>query len=86
MFIESIELNKDFAAEIAQVVKSLSPDEVQLNTRLRRCAVKTLRSSQMAAIKTVFRKFRNVVSVCEASRPEVKPLNLKETLRRRPKL
>jgi wyosine [tRNA(Phe)-imidazoG37] synthetase (radical SAM superfamily) len=81
-----IELNKDFAADIAQVVKLLSPDEVQLNTPLRPCAVKPLAPSQMAAIKANFSSFRNVVTVYEASRPEVKPLNLEETLRRRPKL
>jgi wyosine [tRNA(Phe)-imidazoG37] synthetase (radical SAM superfamily) len=81
-----VELNKDFAAEIAQVVKLLLPDEVQLNTPLRPCAVKPLASSQMAAIKANFSNFGNVVTVYEASRPEVKPLNLKETLRRRPKL
>jgi len=83
MFMEA---NKDFAAEIAQVVKVLSPDEVQLNTPLRPCGVKPLTPSQMAAIKANFSDFRNVVTVYEASRPEVKPLNLKETLRRRPKL
>ena len=81
-----VELNKDFAAEIAQVVRLLSPDEVQLNTPLRPCAVKPLTSSQMASIKGDFRSLRNVVTVFEASKPEVKPLNLKETLRRRPKL
>lgn len=81
-----VELNKDFAAEIAQVVRSLSPDEVQLNTPLRPCAVKPLTPSQMAAIKGDFRNLSNVVTVYEASKPEVKPLNLKETLRRRPKL
>lgn len=79
-------LNKDFAAEIAQVVKALSPDEVQLNTPLRPCGVRPLTPLQMAAIKANFSNFRNVVTVYEASRPEVKPLNLKETLRRRPKL
>ena len=81
-----MELNKDFAAEIADVVKTLSADEVQLNTPLRPCAVKPLTLSQMAVIKANFSNFRNVVNVYEASRPEVKPLNLKETLRRRPKL
>jgi len=83
MFMEA---NKDFAAEIAQVVKVLSPDEVQLNTPLRPCGVKPLTPSQMAAIKANFSSFRNVMTVYEASRPEVKPLNLKETLRRRPKI
>ncbi len=83
MFIEA---NRDFAGEIAQIASSLSPDEVQLNTPLRPCAVKPVTSSQMAYIKGKFVNLRNVVTVYEASRPGVVPLNLQEALRRRPKL
>lgn len=83
MFIEA---NKNFAVEIAQVASCLLPDEVQLNTPLRPCAVKPLTPPQMASIKGNFHNFGNVVTVYEAPRPEVKPLNLQETLRRRPKL
>ncbi len=81
-----IEMNEDFAEEIAQVANELSPDEVQLNTPLRPCAVKPLTLSQMSSIKSKFHALRNVLTVYEASRPAVTPLNLKETLRRRPKL
>ena len=80
-----IEVNKNFAVEIAQVASCLLPDEVQLNTPLRPCAVKPLTPPQMASIKDNFHSFGNVVTVYEAPRPEVKPLNLQETLRRRPK-
>ena len=84
MFIEA---NKIFAREIAQIARSLFPDEVQLNTPLRPCAVKPLTPSQMASIKADFASFIcPVVTVYEAPKPEVKPLNLRETLRRRPKL
>jgi len=83
MFIEA---NKNFAVEIAQVASCLLPDELQLNTPLRPCAVKPLTPPQMASIKGNFHNFGNVVTVYEAPRPEVKPLNLQETLRRRPKL
>jgi wyosine [tRNA(Phe)-imidazoG37] synthetase (radical SAM superfamily) len=83
MFIEA---SKAFAGEIARIASSLSPNEVQLNTPLRPCAVKPVTPSQMAAIKGKFANLRNVVTVYEASRPEVVPLNLTETLRRRPKL
>jgi len=83
MFIEA---NRDFAGEIAQIASSLSPDEVQLNTPLRPCVVKPVTPSQMASIKGKFANLRNVVTVYEVSRPEVVPLNLQETLRRRPKL
>jgi wyosine [tRNA(Phe)-imidazoG37] synthetase (radical SAM superfamily) len=80
-----MKLNENFAGQIAEVVRSLLPDEVQLNTPLRPCGVKPLTPLQMDAIKGSFRNLRNVLTVYEASRPEVTPLNLKETLRRRPK-
>jgi wyosine [tRNA(Phe)-imidazoG37] synthetase (radical SAM superfamily) len=81
-----IELNKNFAGEIAQVVKLLSPDQVQLNTPLRPCAIKSLTPAQTSFIKGEFSQLGNVITVYEASRPEVTPLNLEETLRRRPKV
>jgi len=83
MFIEA---NKRFAKEIAQAVKSLLPDEIQLNTPLRPCAVNHLSPSQIAAIKSNFDGLGSVVTVYEAPSPEVTPLNSQETLRRRPKL
>ncbi len=83
MFIDA---NKNFAKGIAKVASSLSPDEVQLNTPLRPCSVESLTPSQMDSIQGNFATLRNVVTVYEASRPEVVPLNLGDTLRRRPKL
>jgi len=80
-----IELNKNFAGKIAQVVRSLSPEQVQLNTPLRPCAVKPLTPAEMRFIKGEFVKVGDVITVYGAPRPEVTPLNLKETLRRRPK-
>jgi len=81
MFIET---NKNFAREIAQIASSLSPDEVQLDTPLRPCPVEPLTPPQMASIKGNFDNLENVLTVYEAPRPEVTPLNLDETLRRRP--
>ena len=84
MFIEA---NKIFAREIAKIARCLLPDEVQLNTPLRPCPVKPLTPSEMASIQSNFDNlFCPVVTVYEATRPEVTPLNLPETLRRRPKL
>jgi Fe-S oxidoreductases len=73
MFVKA---NKDFAREIARVVRSLLPNEVQMDTPLRPCAVKPLSPSQMISIKDEFNGLSNVVTVYEASRPEVTPLNL----------
>jgi wyosine [tRNA(Phe)-imidazoG37] synthetase (radical SAM superfamily) len=82
MFVKA---NKDCAKEMAEVARWLSPDEVQLNTPLRPCPIKPLTPDDMALIKQEFVDL-NAVSVYETSKPEVVPLNLKETLRRRIKL
>jgi len=81
MFIEA---NKEDASEMARIAEQLSPDEVQLNTPLRPCAVKPLPPEDINTIRQAFSMFRNVMTVYEASRPEVAPFNLEETRRRRP--
>lgn len=81
MFIET---NKDDALEMARIAEQLSPDEVQLNTPLRPCAVPPLTLEEMSSIKRAFSQHRNVMTVYEAARPEVVPLNLQEIRRRRP--
>jgi len=81
MFIEE---NRGCAPEMARVAEQLSPDEVQINTPLRPCAVQPLTPEDISAIQREFSRLGRVVTVYEASRPEVVPLDLKETLRRRP--
>lgn len=83
MFIEE---NMGKAAEMAGLAKALSPDEIQINTPLRPCAVKSLAPEEIANVRSQFAGLRNVVTVYEAERPEVSPLDLAATLRRRPKL
>ena len=78
--------NKDWAPEIARVAEELLPDEVQINTPLRPCAVEPLSPDEIAAIRQEFAGLRNVVTVYEAKKPSATPLDLEETLRRRPKL
>ena len=77
--------NKDYARQMADIARQLSPDEVQLNTPLRPCPIKPLTPDEMTIIEKEFAGLK-VVSVYQAPRPEVVPLNLQETLRRRPKL
>ena len=77
--------NKGYARQMADIARQLSPDEVQLNTPLRPCPIKPLTPEEMAIIEGEFNGLE-VVSVYRASKPEVVPLNLGETLRRRPKL
>lgn len=80
MFVEA---NKGFAAEMAAIARQLSLDEVQINTPLRPCAVAPLTANEISAIRQEFRGLP-VVSVYEAARPAVTPLDVSETLRRRP--
>jgi len=82
MFISQ---NRGCAALIAKLAAELSPDEVQINTPLRECSVDPLPPEDVAAIKDEFKGLGVVVTVYEAHRPRVVPMNAKETLRRRPK-
>jgi wyosine [tRNA(Phe)-imidazoG37] synthetase (radical SAM superfamily) len=81
MFVEA---NKGFAAQMAAIAGQLSPDEVQVNTPLRPCPVTPLTPGEIAAIREEFHRFPNVVTVYDAVRPEVTPLDVVETRRRRP--
>ena len=83
MFIEA---NKDYAKEMAKIAEKLAPDEVQINTPLRPCAVRPLIPEAITSIRQEFSSLKNVVTVYEAPKVEVIPLDVEETLRRRPKL
>jgi len=83
MFIEA---NRDYAAGMAKIAELLSPDEVQINTPLRPCGVTPLSAEEVAAIEREFGNFKNVFTVYGALKPEVMPVDLAETLRRRPRL
>jgi len=83
MFIEA---NKGYAGDMAKIAGQLSPDEVQINTPLRPCGVTPLPPEEVAAIEREFSHFQSVFTVYGALKPEVMPLDLAETLRRRPKL
>ena len=81
MFVEA---NKGCAIEMAGIAEQLSADEVQVNTPLRPCAVQPLAAEDISAIKRAFSGHRVVMTIYEAMRPEVVPIDPKETLRRRP--
>jgi len=81
MFVEE---NKGYALEMARIAKQLLPDEVQINTPLRPCAVQPLSPEEIAAIQRAFSGIKSVVTVYEAPRPQVTPFNQEETLLRRP--
>ena len=83
MFIEA---NMGYASEMARLAKELLPDEIQINTPLRPCSVQPLSPEEIAIIRRQFTGLSGVVTVYEAERPDVTPLNLEATLRRRPRL
>jgi len=83
MFIEA---NKDYASEIAALARHISPDEVQINTPLRPCAVRPLPPKNIAEVQREFSNFESFVTVYQARKYKALPLNLAETLRRRPNL
>jgi wyosine [tRNA(Phe)-imidazoG37] synthetase (radical SAM superfamily) len=80
MFVRA---NKGSVTEMAAMARKLSPDEVQINTPLRPCAVVPLATREIAAIRGAFGGLA-VRTVYEGARPEVTPLNVSETERRRP--
>jgi wyosine [tRNA(Phe)-imidazoG37] synthetase (radical SAM superfamily) len=83
MFLEA---NKGCASEMARIAEQLLPDEVQINTPLRPCAVQPLSPEEIAAVRRAFSALKGVVTVYEAPLPEVVPFNEEETLLRRPTL
>jgi wyosine [tRNA(Phe)-imidazoG37] synthetase (radical SAM superfamily) len=83
MFVEA---NRHCAPEMARIAWELSPDEVQINTPLRPCAVKPLPPEEIAAIRDEFGRLESVVTVYEAVKPAAIPLSIDETLKRRPEL
>ncbi len=80
MFVRA---NKGLAAEMAALARRLAPDEVQINTPTRPCAVAPLTPDELAAIRAEFVGLR-VLTVYEATPPAVTPLDVGETRRRRP--
>lgn len=81
MFIEA---NKGYASEMARIAEQLSPDEVQINTPLRPCGIQPLPPEGINSIREAFSAFRNVLTVYDAPKFVVAPLNAGETRRRRP--
>jgi wyosine [tRNA(Phe)-imidazoG37] synthetase (radical SAM superfamily) len=75
--------NKNAAPEMARIAARLGPDEVQINTPLRPCAVAPLSAEKIVTMRESFAGL-NVHTAYEATRPEVEPIDARETLRRRP--
>lgn len=74
--------NRRWASALAVLARAIEPDEVQINTPLRPCAVQPLSRDVLANITGLFSDL-SVRSVYEAPRPAVQPLSMSETLARR---
>lgn len=83
MFVEE---NKGYAPKMARIAKQLLPNEVQINTPLRPCAVQLLSPQEITTIRQAFSGLKGVITVYEVPRPEATPFNQEETLLRRPTL
>ena len=77
------EANRDQAAALADLTREIDPDEVQVNTPLRPCAVRPLPPEELGAIVEAFAGLP-VLSVYDAARPDVRPLDVEATRLRRP--
>ena len=77
------DINKAYAAELAQLIHVIGPDEVQLNTPLRPSPVKPLSEAEMAEIKEPFvRLGLNVLSVYEEEKKTYQPFDDEATEKR----
>ncbi|MFP3975598.1 MAG: radical SAM protein, partial [Dehalococcoidia bacterium] len=82
MFMEA---NREYADDMARLALELSPDEIQLNTPLRPCAVKPLSPEEMVSVKKAFADFGGQLTmVYDIEKPTVTPIKAGETRRRRP--
>jgi wyosine [tRNA(Phe)-imidazoG37] synthetase (radical SAM superfamily) len=78
MFIDQ---NNAHARELAQIARDINPDEIQINTPLRPSAVRPLGKEELTLIKACFDGLP-AVSVYEAPRKIVEPLDARQTIRR----
>jgi len=81
MFVRA---NEHYAPAIAEIARSIQPGEVQINTPLRPSKVKPLSPQHLARIRGQFSGLRRVNTVYEAPPLHVRPVDLADTLRRRP--
>ena len=77
--------NRNSAVEMAALAREITPDEVQINTPLRPCAVSPLSPEEITVIAGEFTGLEGVVTVYDSPPPVVTPLNMQETERRRPR-
>ena len=78
------DLNKGAIYDLQYKARLLLPDQIQLNTPLRPCAVKPLPRAEFDTCKQWFWNFKDIINVYDAIVPEVEPLDAKEAELRHP--
>ena len=81
MFLEE---NVAEAGRMAEIARSLEPDEVEINTPLRECAVKPLPKREIERIASLFEGM-NVITVYEGKKGKTQLISDEETVKRRGK-
>lgn len=81
MFVEP---NKNLADDLKKISAEIKPDQIQLNTPLRKCGVTALTANEMERIEKVFEGFKTV-SVYRAPKKKTISLSDSDTLKRRGK-
>ena len=74
--------NSIYAKDLARIAKEIAPDEVQINTPLRQCAVMPLSKKETDIIKRCFSGM-NISYVYEGEKKKTTAFNKKDTLKRR---
>ena len=82
MFIEE---NRLSASNIAEICRQINPDQVQINTPLRPCAVTPLSETELDSIASHFEGLETI-TVYTSSKKEVRPVSKEDTLKRRGKV
>jgi wyosine [tRNA(Phe)-imidazoG37] synthetase (radical SAM superfamily) len=81
MFIKD---NFEYASEIANLIKKINPDEIQINTPLRPCPVKPLNKNKISKIEKIFQNIGlDTISVYSSKKPRTSPLDKMELIKRR---
>jgi wyosine [tRNA(Phe)-imidazoG37] synthetase (radical SAM superfamily) len=84
-----IESNKVSAAALAEIAHHIAPNEIEINTPLRACAVKPLPIEEIEEITAIFRRIcgseSKVRNVYEVKREQIQPFCRPSTERRRGK-
>lgn len=77
--------NKNYVKNIVEIVREISPSEVQINTPLRPCYIDPLSENELDEIEKLFFGL-NTISVYHSKKPVIEPIDKLELIKRRMEL